>query len=163
MDCAIRVGSLDDSRIVARPLGRLALINCASPAYLHERGVPKHPSELPDNHWAVGYASKSNGREVGWEYQQDGHELEIPVPSRVIVNNAESYIACSRAGLGLIQVPRFDVQYLLDSGELVEVMPAHRAAPMDISLLYSHRRQRSRRLAVFVEWFEALLRPHLDQ
>ncbi len=163
VDCAIRVGSLDDSRIVARPLGRLALINCASPAYLHERGVPKHPSELPDNHLAVGYASTSNGREVGWEYQQDGHELEIPVPSRVIVNNAESYIACSRAGLGLIQVPRFDVQYLLDSGGLVEVMPAHRAAPMDISLLYSHRRQRSRRLAVFVEWFEALLRPHLDQ
>lgn len=163
VDCAIRVGSLDDSRIVARPLGHLALINCASPAYLHDRGMPGHPSELPANHWAVGYASSSNGREIAWEYQQDGRELELPVPSRVLVNNAESYIACCRAGLGLIQIPRFDVQYLLDSGELIEVMPAHRAAAMEISLLYSHRRQRSRRLAVFAEWFEGLIRPHLDQ
>jgi DNA-binding transcriptional LysR family regulator len=60
---------------------------------------------------------------------QDGRELQMAVPSRVIVNNAESYIACCRAGLGLIQIPRFDVQYLLDAGELVEVMQAHRAAP----------------------------------
>lgn len=163
VDCAIRVGTLSDSRIVARPVGRLALINCASPAYLHERGVPRYPSELPANHLAVGYASGGSGRDVPWEYRHGGREVEISVPSRVTVNNAESYIACCRAGLGLIQIPRFDVQYLLDSGELMEVMPEYRAASMEISLLYSHRRQRSRRLAVFVEWFEGMIRPHLEQ
>ena len=62
----------------------------------------------------------------------------------------------------LIQIPRFDVQYLLDSGELVEVMPEARAAPMPVSLLYPHRRQRSRRLTVFLDWFEALMQPHLE-
>ncbi|MNL62135.1 HTH-type transcriptional regulator ArgP [compost metagenome] len=98
-----------------------------------------------------------------WEYQSDdsgGHLAQVP--SRVIVNNAESYIACCLAGLGLIQIPRFDVQHLLDSGELVEVMPACRAASMPVSLLYPHRRQRSRRLAVFHEWFEALMQPYLE-
>ncbi len=163
VDCAVRVGSLSESRIVARPLGRLALINCASPAYLHERGMPKYPSELQAGHWAVGYASASSGREVPWEYRQGDRNVEMSVPARVTANNAESYIACCRAGLGLIQIPRFDVQYLLDSGELIEVMPAYRAESMEISLLYSHRRQRSRRLTVFVEWFEGLIRPHLEQ
>jgi DNA-binding transcriptional LysR family regulator len=163
VDCAVRVGSLSESRIVARPLGRLALINCASPAYLHERGMPKYPSELQADHWAVGYASASSGREVPWEYRQGDRNVEMSVPARVTANNAESYIACCRAGLGLIQIPRFDVQYLLDSGELIEVMPAYRAESMEISLLYSHRRQRSRRLTVFVEWFEGLIRPHLEQ
>ena len=86
----------------------------------------------------------------------------LAVPSRVVTNNAESYIACCRAGLGLIQIPRYDVQHLLDTGELVEVLPAHRAAPMPVALLYPHRRQRSRRLAVFIEWFEALMRPNLE-
>lgn len=80
----------------------------------------------------------------------------------MVVNNAESYIACWLAGLGLIQIPRFDVQHLLDSGQLVEVMPTCRAASMPVALLYPHRRQRSRRLAVFQEWFEALMQPHLD-
>ncbi|MFJ1098701.1 LysR family transcriptional regulator [Bordetella bronchiseptica] len=75
---------------------------------------------------------------------------------------AESYIACCLAGLGLIQIPRYDVQHLLDGGQLVEVMPDQRAASMPVALLYPHRRQRSRRLAVFLEWFEALIQPHLE-
>ncbi|MNT38081.1 LysR substrate binding domain protein [compost metagenome] len=111
----------------------------------------------------MGYASPKTGRELPWEYLPgDGSEQVFYVPSRVVVNNAESYIACCLAGLGLIQIPRFDVQHLLDSGQLVEVMPTCRAASMPVSLLYPHRRQRSRRLAVFQEWFEALMQPHLD-
>ena len=163
VDCAVRIGTLHDSSLVVRPLGLIALINCASPAYLREHGEPKQPAELPHGHWAVGYASPKTGRELPWEYLPgDGSEQVFEVPSRVVVNNAESYIACCLAGLGLIQIPRFDVQHLLDSGQLVEVMPTCRAASMPVSLLYPHRRQRSRRLAVFQEWFEALMQPHLD-
>lgn len=163
VDCAVRVGTLHDSSLVVRPLGHIALVNCASRAYLQEHGEPLRSPDLPCAHWAVGYASPTSGRELPWEYlSDDGSQQLLDVPSRVVVNNAESYIACCLAGLGLIQIPRFDVQHLLDSGELVEVLPAHRAAPMPVSLLYPHRRQRSRRLAVFQEWIEALLRPYLD-
>lgn len=162
IDCAIRVGTLVDSSLVARPLGRLVLVNCASAGYLREFGFPAQPNDLLDGHWAVGYASPASGREQPWECLVDGLVREIPVSSRVTVNNAESYIACCRAGLGLIQIPRFDVKHLLDSGELVEVMPSFRAAPMEISALYPHRRHRSRRLNAFVEWFGELIRPHLE-
>lgn len=163
MDCAVRIGTLHDSSLVVRPLGHIALVNCASPAYLDEFGEPGHPGDLAAGHWAVGYASPRTGRELPWEYAtKDGATLTADLPSRVIANNAESYIACCLAGLGLIQIPRFDVQHLLDAGELVEVMPGHRAAAMPVSLLYPHRRLRSRRLAVFLEWFEGLMRPHLD-
>jgi len=85
----------------------------------------------------------------------------LTLPSRVIVNNAESYIAACRAGAGLIQIPRFDVQYLLERGELVELMPDHRPAAMPVSLLYPHRRHRSRRLLAFIDWFSGLMTPHL--
>lgn len=163
VDCAVRIGSLHDSSIAVRPLGHIALINCASPAYLREQGVPEQPGELASGHWAVGYASPTTGRELPWEHlSSDGQEEMSSIPSRVIVNNAETYIACCRAGLGLIQIPRFDVKHLLDTGELVEVMPAFRAMPMPVSMLYPHRRQRSRRLGVFVEWFEDLIRPYLE-
>jgi DNA-binding transcriptional LysR family regulator len=109
----------------------------------------------------VGYASASNGRELAWELPPSAQALRVP--SRVLVNNAESYIACCAAGLGLIQIPRFDVQHLLDRGQLVEVLPGFRAAAMPVSLVYPHRRQRSRRLIAFIEWFEALMQPHLDR
>lgn len=161
VDCAVRFGTLLDSSLVVRPLGQVALINCASPDYLAEHGVPAQPDDLARGHWAVGYASASNGRELAWELPPSAQALRVP--SRVLVNNAESYIACCAAGLGLIQIPRFDVQHLLDRGQLVEVLPGFRAAAMPVSLVYPHRRQRSRRLIAFIEWFEALMQPHLDR
>ncbi|ASM14580.1 LysR family transcriptional regulator [Serratia marcescens] len=164
VDCAVRVGDLHDSSLVMRPLGHIALINCASPAYLSEFGHPLHPADLAEGHWSIGYASPRTARESPWEYLTgDGHTQRLDLPSRVVVNNAESYIACCRAGLGLMQIPRYDVQHLLDAGELVEVLPGYRAASMPIALIYPHRRQRSRRLAVFHEWFESLLQPHLER
>lgn len=163
VDCAVRIGALHDSSLVVRPLGSISLINCASPDYLRAHGEPVQPEDLTDGHWAVGYASPKTGRELPWEsLSAEGAVRQHEVRSRVIVNNAESYIACCLAGLGLIQIPRFDVQHLLDAGELVEVMPAARAASMPVSLLYPHRRQRSRRLAVFHEWFENLMQSYVD-
>jgi DNA-binding transcriptional LysR family regulator len=161
VDCAIRVGILRSS-LVVRPLGRIALINCASPAYLRDFGIPESPEDLSQGHWSVGYASPTTGRELHWEIESGGGKEEIAVPSRVIVNNAESYIACCLAGLGLIQVPRYDVQQLLESGALVEVMPSFRAGAMAVSAVYPHRRQRSHRLTAFIDWFEALIQPHLE-
>ncbi|MDW5501839.1 LysR family transcriptional regulator [Pseudomonas lundensis] len=163
VDCAVRAGELHDSSLVVRPLGHIALINCASSAYLTEYGTPSQPKDLSNGHWAVGYASPKTGREMPWEYQSsDGHTHRINLPSQVVVNSAESYIACCRSGLGLIQIPRYDVQHLLNSGELLEIMPSYRAASMPISLLYPHRRQRSQRLAVFQSWFETLIQPYLE-
>ncbi len=162
VDCALRIGTLPDSSLVVRSLGHIGLINCASPAYLREYGEPKDPDELVQGHLAVGYTSSLTGRLLPWEIGSDhGVVQNLTVPSCVVVNNAENYIAASLAGLGLIQIPRYDVQNLLDAGALREVMPAHRAAAMPVSLLYPHRRQRSRRLVIFLEWVEALLQPHL--
>lgn len=66
--------------------------------------------------------------------------LTTAVPSRVIGNNAEGYIACCLAGMGMIQISRFGVLPMSQAGELVEVMPDARAAPVDVAFLYPHRR-----------------------
>jgi LysR family transcriptional regulator, regulator for bpeEF and oprC len=79
------------------------------------------------------------------------------VRSRVTVNSAEAYIACCLAGLGLIQIPAYDVKHHLEAGELAEVMPHHRAKPMPMALLYPHRQHLSRRLQIFADWLDALL------
>lgn len=157
VDCVLRVGPLNDSGLIARPIGKLPLINVASPAYLAHHGMPNTPDEL-DRHWAVKYASPSTGRVEEWEWIEHGTPRTKALRGRVTVNGAEAYIACCLAGLGLIQIPAYDVRDHLENGELIEVMPDHRAEPMPMSLLYSHRQHLSRRLQVFAEWTEALLR-----
>lgn len=163
VDCALRVGEVRNSSLVQRPLGALAMVNCASPAYLRARGVPRHPQELSGNHRVVGYARDPSACGNEWDFTDaEGNLLGIEVPADVTVDNAESYLACCLAGLGLIQVPRFDVQYLLDQGRLVEVMPAHRSASLPISLVYPHRRHRTRALQAFQDWLQPLLLPMIE-
>jgi len=159
VDCVLRVGVLPDSGLVARPIGMLSLINVASPAYLARHGVPLAPDDLAAGHRCVNYASPSTGRLAPWEWQDGGVSRTVQLHGRVTVNSAEAYIASCVAGLGLIQIPAYDVQPQIAAGELVEVLPDHRPAPMPMTLLYPQRRQPSRRVQVFADWLEALLRP----
>jgi len=160
IDCALRVGTLAASSLVARPLGTMRLINCASPAYLARHGTPRTPLDLP-RHLAVNYASPTSGRIAPWEWQEDSAPQALAMSGRVAANNAETYIACCLAGLGLIQIPAFDVREHLAAGELVEVLPYWPAPPMPVHFVYPHRRHLSRRVQAFSAWLAGLLQPQL--
>ena len=157
VDCVLRIGLVRDSGLVARAIGELRLINVASPQYLADRGVPRMPHDL-SAHLAVNYASPTTGRVEPWEWVEKGDIKTIEMAARVSVNSAEAYIACALAGLGLIQIPAYDVRAHLDAGDLVEVMKRHRATPMPMTLLYPRRQHLSQRLQVFADWLEQLLR-----
>lgn len=156
IDCALRVGPLHESGLIARRIGELTLINVASPAYLARHGVPRGPADLTA-HQVVRYASPATGRVEDWEWVAEGQIRSAAPAGRVTVNSAEGLIACCLAGLGLIQVPAYDVRGHLDAGELVEVMADRRAAPLPMALLYPHRRHLSRRLQVFADWLAGIL------
>jgi LysR family transcriptional regulator for bpeEF and oprC len=157
VDCVLRVGPLADSGLIARSIGQLTLINVASPAYLERHGVPMAPGDLQD-HLAVNYASPSSGRIDDWEWLENGVLHSLPMRGRVTTNSAEACIACCLAGLGLIQIPAYDVRPHLEAGELVEVLPGFQAEPMAMTILYPSRQHLSRRLHVFADWLEELLR-----
>lgn len=156
IDCVLRVGPLSDSGLIARTIGTLSLVNVASPAYLARNGIPRTPADLA-RHDAVNYASPSTGRVEPWEWTDDDGPHTAPMRARVTVNNAEASIACCLAGLGLIQIPAYDIRHHLEAGELVEVLPQHRAPSIPMHLLYPHRQHLSRRVQAFAAWLEAVL------
>lgn len=155
-DLVLRVGPLQDSGLIARKVGDLLLLNCASPSYLAAHGAPETIVDL-ERHFAVRYASPTTGRIEDWEYVENGEVKTIAMPGRVTVNGAEAYIACCLAGLGLIQVPAYDVRHHIAAGEMVEVLPRFRAESLPMTLLYPHRQHLSRRLQVFMEWLLEVL------
>lgn len=161
VDCALRVGKQLPGSLVARPLGSFALINCASPAYLARRGIPTSPEDLSE-HDVVGYVPRGGGQTAAWEWLEDGQARSLQPTCQINTDNAETYIACALAGLGLIQIPRYDVLPHLQSGELIEVMPAARAAAMPVHFAYPHRRHLTRRVQLFHAWLGELLQPYLD-
>ena len=69
-DCVLRVGHLKDSGLVARPLGKLTQVNCASPQYLERFGFPESLDDL-STHAVVHYSPHFGSRGQGFEYSMD--------------------------------------------------------------------------------------------
>lgn len=162
IDCAVRVGALSDTSLVARRIGELAQVNCASPAYLARHGTPRSPDDLPE-HVAVGYFSTRTGRELDWEYadMDTGEMHAVKMRSVVSVNSSQAYLACCLAGLGMIQAPRDGLAEPLAHGALVEVLPEWNAAPLPVSVVFPHGRHLAPRVRIFVDWLaQTLGRPH---
>lgn len=103
-DCVVRVGALQDSDLVAKRLGLLRQINCASAAYLREHGTPHTLKDL-DRHRLVHYAPTLGAQALGWEYREGERVRHRKMQSTITVNNSDAYEAACLAGLGLVQAP----------------------------------------------------------
>jgi DNA-binding transcriptional LysR family regulator len=160
-DCVVRVGTLEDSSLVARPLGQLRIVNCASPAYLERYGTPRELSDLA-NHQMIHYVSTLGQRPPGFEYMEGSECRYIPMGGILTVNSIEAYEAGCLAGLGIIQSPCTGMLEWLKKGELVEVLPQYRAEPMSVSLIYAQRRNLSARVQAFMDWLAQVITPYLD-
>lgn len=155
IDCVVRAGALQDSTLVARPLGQLAVANVASPAYLQRMGEPVTPGEL-SGHQAVQYLSPTSGKAFDWEWVRDGAVHGCALDGPVMVNNADAYVACAVAGLGLAQVPVYELADSLHAGELLVVMADYPPPPLPVALVYPAHRHVSRRVRVFGDWLARL-------
>jgi DNA-binding transcriptional LysR family regulator len=161
-DCVLRVGAIGDPSLVVRPLGQYAMANCASPDYLRRFGMPQTLEELA-GHRLIHYQPSAGAGPDSFEHvDAQGQPQQIAMPAAVTVNATFAYQAACLAGLGIIQVPRLGVYEHLQSGRLVELLPRHTAAPMPVSLVYAHRRHQPRRVRVFMQWLEGLMRERLD-
>lgn len=159
-DCVLRVGPLDDNTLVARPLGVMHIVNCASPAYIAARGMPQTLDDLT-THALIHYVGTLGQRSPGFEYFDGQAYQSLPMGGPITVNSGEAYSAAALAGLGIIQVPRLGARAAMARGDLVEVLPQCVAEPMPVTLLYAQRRHLPRRVAAFMDWVAGMIQPEL--
>lgn len=160
-DCVLRIGALSDLALVARPLGSLRMVNCASPAYLQRMGVPTRLEALRD-HQLIHYVQNLGARCPGFEYRQGATTRYQPMDGAVTVNNTDAYESACLAGLGIIQAPFAGVREYLESGQLVSVLDQQVPEPMPVSLLFTRQVHLPLRVAAFMGWLEQVLAGQLD-
>ena len=160
-DCVLRAGPVQDTSLVARPLGQMRMINCASPDYLASHGTPRTLDDLAQ-HRLVHYAPTLGARAGGFEYMQDGQTRDLPMAGAVTVNNADAYEGACLAGLGLIQAPWPGIREALADGRLVAVLPEWSAPPLPLTLLYAHRRNLTKRVRVVMDWLAGVVGDYLQ-
>jgi DNA-binding transcriptional LysR family regulator len=149
IDAVIRVGGLADSSLVARRFSQQTLVLIASPAYLKRMGTPRSIDSL-SGHVGILFRVPTTGRERPWQLDAKSKPLEVVPEARCLVNDGEAMVEAACAGLGIAQVPDYMANDQLGAGRLVEVLPAFKAPPMPISVVYPGRRMVPPRVRVLI-------------
>ena len=152
VDCVIRGGELTEQSLVARRIANLPLVGVATPAYLAEHGVPRHPEELETRHTVINFFSPRTGRLFPNVFERDGERIEVGGRYKLSVNDGNAYLAAALAGLGIAQIARFQAAPYLARGELVEILPEWQHPLIPMHVVYPPNRHLSARVRAFVEW-----------
>ncbi|WP_411388106.1 LysR family transcriptional regulator [Pseudomonas sp. MPB23] len=150
-DLVLRIGTLEDSTLIARRIASIPRVYCASPDYLARRGAPLLPDDLAA-HDCLPYG---HGRQVQWRFK--GKVQALSVSGRMRVNNGELLRDTAIAGLGITYLPTFIVGDALKDGRLVSILDDFAPDPLTLSAVYPQHRQSSRPVQALVDFLRERL------
>lgn len=153
-DCAIRVGKLNDSNLIAKKIGPLQAKYVATPAYIGKHGSPETPEEL------IKHQALMQGTET-WPVWDGEKEIAIRPQGRFKADNGVALVAAVLAGIGVAVLPVDLIQKHLDAGELVEVMPRYPVPERGIYVVRPPGHP-SRKIRVLIEMLIECYGQHAD-
>jgi DNA-binding transcriptional LysR family regulator len=143
-DCAIRVGHLADSTLLARRVGWTTAKYVASPAYIEKHGAPETPEEF------VGHEVVMQGSET-WIAMDGDKAIPMKPQGRFKADNAVALVAAALAGIGLAGVPEELITEHLATGALVQVMPRYPCPDLGIYVIRPPGQHPARKIRVLTE------------
>lgn len=140
IDLTIRLGSLNDSSLVARKIGSGRRVVCASTAYLQKAGNPESPVALTEHNCLT---FRSNPGSNIWKFKNTkGITSEVRVSGNLYANDGESLVAAAIEGHGIILVPEWLVRCELREGLLQEILTNYSTSPKETPMYALYPRQR---------------------
>jgi len=156
VDCVIRVGAMMNDALIARSLGTLAMITCASPAYLRRFGTPLHPKELARDHTLVRIASPQTGKVFDHVLLRDGESQEISGRWQFSVNDSTAALTAARAGLGVLTTYAFLAKPSLEQGELRRLFVDWQGENISVHIAWPENRHLASKVRLFIDWIRDL-------
>lgn len=150
LDLAIRIGTLEDSSLMARKLASVRHAVCASPDFLNRYGRPETPedlSKLP----ALCYGNLD--QPDTWHYRdKDNIPASVKVPMRMRATNGDALVEAAVAGLGILCEPSFIVHGAVERGVLIPVLRDYQWYAMNIYAVYPQTRHVPARVRAFIDF-----------
>jgi DNA-binding transcriptional LysR family regulator len=158
IDVAVRIGRLPDSALVARRVGELRWVVCASPDYLRQRGEPRAPVDLQGHDFI---ALEGLQRYRDWSFASEGATNQLSVTPRFSVNTAEGVIGGAVAGLGVARVMSYQAAASVRDGTLVPIMADWTPSPLPVQLVHAAHPQQPLKLRAFLDFVAPRLQERL--
>lgn len=150
LDVAVLVGELPSSSLIARPVGHVRHILCASPGYLAAHGEPMHPDALKQHHLIA------NADPAQWDFPH----YQLKARARLRCATVQGAINAAVQGAGVIRCLSYPVHDHLMSGQLRRILPAFELPPEPVQVVYREGRHAPMRVRSFVDDCVAALRVH---
>jgi LysR family transcriptional regulator for bpeEF and oprC len=156
IDAALRVGNLSDSSLVARRIGQLRGVTCASPEFIERYGIPKEPSDLPPEH-CLQMFKVGNNQTRDWVFRKGDVEHKIMPAARLAFSDPESAVAAAVSGAGFVRSLDFTVEAQIASGLLQPVLEDwNDGAYWPVSVVYPQHRQPTAKIRAFIDFVSGL-------
>lgn len=152
IDCVVRVGPLLSDLLIARRLGVLAMITCASPTYIASHPTLVHPRDLDRDHSLVQVVSPRTGRSFAATFTQGTTSIDASGRNLVSVNDSAAALCCVRAGLGVLTSYEFMMRGDIRAGTLVPVLTDWSNGEVEVHAAYPMNRHLPRKVRAFVDW-----------
>lgn len=154
IDVAVRISTLRDSTLIARPLAPNPRVLCASPLYLERHGIPATMDALLSHRRIALHGMPF------WPFMRDGEAVSMRVEGVFSANSVEAVRTASRQGLGVAMLTYWDIRDDLAAGslcmvELEDVDPQQ----LFITAILPTRQHVPHRVGVFLQRLEAVLNP----
>jgi len=149
VDLAIRIGALPDSNMIARQIGSVRLVVCASPAYLASRGRPETPRDLAGHDCVCfgGFAHTDT-----WLFPIGGMTVPVPVHSRLVVDAAEAVLDAGIAGAGIIRLFSYQIGDAVKAGALTTLLQGFEPPPLPVSIVYLDGARQPLKTRAFIDF-----------
>lgn len=157
IDAALRVGTLSDSSLIARRVGNLRGVTCASPEYIERMGgPPKTPEDLrPEQCIAMFRPGSNQIRE--WMFKKDTEEHTIIPAAPLSFSDPESAVVAAISGAGFVRTLNFTAESQIASGLLQPVLEDwNDGAYWPVSVVYPQHRQPTAKIRAFIEFVSGL-------
>lgn len=152
IDCVIRVGDLQNDALIARSLGTLEMVTCASPDYLQQRGTPRHPRDLLKEHTLVQIVSPLTSRVFEQLVFSPKETVAISGQWQFAVNDSTAARTAALAGLGVVTTYRFLVEEALENGQLTALFPDWRGETVSVHIAWPESRHLPSKVRYFIDW-----------
>lgn len=148
LDVAVRIAALSDSGLIARRVGSIRQVICASPDYFVRFGEPQRPEDLR-HHKLIGRDGLFGPSE--WWFGKDD-EIRVPINPSLICNTNDSAIAAAVTGFGISRFQSYQVAQDIREGRLKVVLADYERAPVPIHLVHAEGHMVSGRVRAFMDF-----------
>lgn len=161
VDLAIRLGALADSSLIARNVGAMRTVVCASPALLAAHGTPARPEDVAPMP-AIAVGGLASQRHV-WHFAEPGAHgiVGVPIAPRMSVTTTEAAVTAAVLGVGLTQQRLYQVADQLASGALRLCLREFEVPPAPVHVLHLSRDYLPLKARTFIDLAIPLLRDRL--